>query len=75
MRRRRDPPDKRLDWRDPNMPCIRSGIIDGVKQTAEIKPEHIQQYYSIKLQRNKEVEPEWRNDPTYNLKKLKKAVD
>lgn len=63
MRRRRGPPDKRLDWRDPNMPCIRSGIIDGVKQTAEIKPEHIQQYYAAKVQQF--GYPEYKDDPSY----------
>lgn len=67
MRRRK--PDKRLNWRDPDMPCIRTGIIDGIKQTAEIKPEHVQQYYKQKLERYNQLEPDWRNDPTYNMKK------
>lgn len=74
MKRRKLPPDKRLNWRDPDMPIIRTGIINGVFQTAEIAPQHVQQYYQIKLQRNIDIEPNWRVDPTYDLKKKKKVL-
>lgn len=62
--KRRLPLDKRLNWRDPDMLVIRTGIIDGKQQTAEIKPKHVQQYYAIKLERANLLEPDFKNDPT-----------
>ena len=60
--RRQRPIDSRLSWRDPAMPVIgKSGReIDYRKMTlkAEIAMRHSD-------------EPEWKADPTYNLRKRK----
>ena len=67
--RRRKFIDKRLDWRDKDMPCIRLAKIDGKWQMAEFTPDQIQQYYQQKLESNSTIEPNWKEDSTYNLKK------
>lgn len=63
MRRRPQPPDTRPDWRDPNMPCFEHSKSRGmVEFTAEEKT----QISSQRLQFNA---PNWRDDPTYNLRR------
>ena len=69
MRRKHLQPDKRLDWRDKNMPCVRLAKIDGKWIMTEIKSEDIQKYYQRKLENNSTIEPNWKEDSTYNLKK------
>lgn len=54
-----------LDWRDENMPVVRYGIVDGVEGSHLIKPEHIQQYYIIKMNSVQYDPPTWKNDPSY----------
>lgn len=73
MRRKKLPPDDRLDWRDPNMPALRYGVVDGIEGMHEIKPEHITQYYHAKMHHPFNSAPNWKNDPTYNLKKNKNS--
>lgn len=60
-------PDRRLDWRDPNMPVID----DGVMRTAE-EFQHMRERSLIRSSigpTSNKLMPEWKNDPTYNLRK------
>jgi hypothetical protein len=61
--------DKRLNWRDPDMPVFRIAKIDGKWQMHEFSSDQIQQYYKQKLENNSAIEPNWKEDSTYNLKK------
>ena len=58
--RRQRPIDHRLNWRDPAMPVIgKSGReIDHTKMTIKAQ-----------LAMQQADEPEWKADPTYNLKR------
>lgn len=58
-RRKPLPPDTRLSWRDPNMPLIRKG--------REIDHKKMEIYAKLAIERS--PEPNWRNDPTYNMRK------
>jgi hypothetical protein len=62
MKRQPPKPDRRLDWRDPDMPVLgKSGnLIDHRKM--ELK---------AKMAMTSAAEPDWRNDPTYNLRRRK----
>ena len=73
-RRKKLPPDKRLNWRDPNMPVLRYGKVNGVIDTHEIKPEDIRAYYKAKLEQIGWQMPSWDQDESYwwNKKILKK---
>lgn len=57
------PPDNRLDWRDPNMP------IEG--KTKQHPPEL--RVKASRLSLANSIEPTWRNDPTYNLRRRRNA--
>lgn len=61
MRRHRKEPDKRLDWRDPDMPVLRA-MTTGME---EMTPEDESRYSADVMVRS--MEPTWRKDPTYNL--------
>lgn len=60
-RRRRNEPDKRLDWRDPDMPVLRA-MDTGMEA---MTPEDESKYSQMVMR--KSIEPDWRNDPTYKL--------
>ena len=62
--------DKRLDWRDPNMKVIRTGTVNGVFGVHEIEPKWITPYHARNLMQT--IEPNWYDDPTYNLRKGKR---
>ncbi len=64
MRTRRLPPDNRPDWRDPNMPVYVSTRSQGMVQW---DPARLQRAMAAKIALSDE--PDWRDDPTYNLKK------
>lgn len=64
-RRRRDPPDNRLDWRDPDMPCL--GWYKGVATVPEIVQREAA--YNIKFDYNKP----WHSDPLYFAAERKRA--
>lgn len=66
-RRRTREPDKRLDWRDPNMPVLRA-MDTGMEA---LSPEDESAYSADVMARS--LEPTWRNDPTYNLAKRQEA--
>lgn len=61
VRRRSKAPDRRLDWRDPDMPVLRA-MTTGMEEMA---PDDESAYSADVMQRS--LEPNWRNDPTYNL--------
>jgi hypothetical protein len=60
MKRRRLPPDTRLDWRDPNMPVLgKSG-----------RPiAHYKMQLKAQMSMDLSTAPSWRSDPTYNSKR------
>ena len=66
--KRRLPPDKRLDWRDPNMPVLRYGKFGDFIGTKEVSPDDITRYYKAKLEQMGYQLPDWKDDPTYFLK-------
>ena len=66
--------DVRLDWRDPNMPVLRYGKFGNFVGTKEVAPQDIQRYYAAKLAQIGSQMPDWKDDPTYDLKKKKKIV-
>ena len=68
MRRKKLLPDKRLDWRNKDMPCERLAFVNGKWQMQIFSPEDIQKYYQAKLENNSTIEPNWKEDSTYNLK-------
>lgn len=72
-RRRRNEPDKRLDWRDPNMPVLRPWEFpDGSKGLAEIPPQEESRHCHHQVNNGNPLAPEWFNDETYNLARRKR---
>lgn len=66
MARRRPPPDTRPDWRDPNMP-----VLAQTKRGLEVwDAERFRQAIAGRLAIC--TEPDWRHDPTYNLRRKPK---
>lgn len=64
---KRSPPDKRLNWRDPDMPVVRNyPMRDGSFKTI-VEPAFEQGFRQIMMERN--AHEDWRDDPTYNMKK------
>lgn len=64
---KRPPPDTRPDWRDPDMPVLVCTKSDGLIQW---EPERFQRAVAGRLAIC--TEPDWRNDPTYNLRRKPK---
>lgn len=65
MRRDRRPyRDDRPDWRNPNMPVL---IMHRVNGLVPVNPEFMSQVSRHKLAND--IEPDWRRDPTYNLRR------
>jgi hypothetical protein len=64
MKKSRPKPDTRLDWRDPDMPVI------GRKSGNHI--DHRKQTLVSQMSLAMSLEPHWRIDPTYNLRKKPK---
>lgn len=71
LKRARNQPDKRLDWRDPNMPVLMRVSYDKGQtfQLCEIEPVAVQKYYEQKIIVNSS--PSWRYDETYDMKRRK----
>ena len=71
--RRKLPPDKRLDWRDTDMPVLRPAMAEGDTEYKpyEFRPEWIQKYHQHAMTAPR-VEPTWKNDPSYNWAEKKK---
>lgn len=64
-------PDLRLDWRDPDMPVLR---LNANRRMIEVDPDWITQYYANKLSNPNYNAPQYKNDPTYDLKKSRKNL-
>lgn len=60
--RRQPPPDTRPSWRDPNLPVIG-------KSGREI--DHRKMETKAQMALVASAEPDWRRDPTYNLRRKK----
>lgn len=75
---KRTPPDKRLDWRDPDMPCIRFGIYpNGKLIELRVKPERVQEHHADSFDNSylNPDEPHFEIDPSYWWnKKYRKKV-
>lgn len=64
---RKRPPDLRLDWRDPAMPVLRDYRMgDGTRRTV-VDPDYEHRYREILIATS--IQPDYRSDPTYNLRK------
>lgn len=73
-RRRRQEPDNRLDWRDPRMPVLRRPWVE-VLGTFERREQMMTPEQSSELATESFREsdgPDWRNDPTYNLRRRRR---
>lgn len=70
-RQRKLSQDKRLDWRDPDMPVIRKVLIDNKPAVVEILPKKIEEYYFNKIFGAAYDAPTYRNDPSYWWRKKK----
>lgn len=65
--RRKQPPDTRPDWRDPNMPVLRDyKMIDGSKKEI-VDPDYERRYRAHMI--DAAPHENWRNDPTYNIRR------
>lgn len=74
MRRRRREVDKRLDWRDPDMPVLTlvkytHRFLPPKRIMEQVTPERMSQFSRQTLEAFTPLAPNWRNDPTYNLAK------
>lgn len=69
MRRRRQLPDTRLDWRDPEMPCLLKARHERTGQVVirEFSPEEAQ--YQAQHRLSNPFVPSFKHDPTYNLRR------
>ena len=64
---RRPKPDHRLSWRDPNMPVLRDyHMSDGSIRTI-VDPDYERRYREFLM--SDSILPNYKNDPTYNLRK------
>lgn len=70
MKRQR--PDTRLDWRDPNMPVLREYRMGDGSVKHLVDPNYEQRYRDMLV--HSASTPSWRDDPTYNLKRQKRAL-
>lgn len=73
MRRKKLPPDNRLDWRDPEMPVLRPAMAEGDKEYKpyEFRQDWIQKYHQNAMTAPR-VEPTWDKDPSYNWAEKKR---
>ena len=63
-RRAKLPPDKRLNWRDPNMPVLREMEFGwNEKRLVEVPPQEEQEYCASVIDRK--LSPSWKDDPSY----------
>lgn len=67
--KRKLPPDHRPSWRDPNLPCIRDYRFGDGSRKTEIDPDYERRYREMLMQTA--AHPNWRQDPTYNMRKDK----
>lgn len=68
MKRRQRKPDKRLDWRDPDMPVLRPWEEPwGAVVLKAIRPEEEQEFRDQMQHNGNPLAPGWRDDKTYNI--------
>lgn len=73
MKRSRKP-DRRPDWRDPNMPVMRDYTMgDGSTKTI-VDQDYERRYREHLLSLHDDTHPNYRDDPTYDLKKQRKRI-
>jgi hypothetical protein len=72
--RKRLPPDNRLDWRDPNMPCLRIAKPENDPNAPwgvyPFPPDTIHEYHKRAMV-SPRIEPTWKYDPSYFWNKKK----
>jgi len=62
--------DLRLSWRDPAMPVLRDySMLDDSKRRV-VDPDYERRYREMLMECS--ASPNWRNDPTYDLKRKRK---
>lgn len=67
MRRHKLPPDKRLDWRDPDMPVLRIAKPETPNAEWGVYPfpsDMIHRYHQNAMNSPRQ-EPMWKDDPSY----------
>lgn len=69
-RRRKLTPDDRPRWNDPTLPCIRDYRMANGERKTEVDPDYEHRYREMLVSASDN--PNWRNDPTYNLRKPRK---
>jgi len=76
MRRKKLPPDQRLDWRDQDMPCLRYGRRNEYEKfhMMVVPPDHIKEYYRRKIYESDGPfgPPDYKSDPSYWWNRKKK---
>lgn len=68
-RREARAPDTRPKWDDPDLPVLLQIEEDGTRKLEAFPPTEVRQYMKILHEIN--PEPNWRDDPTYNLQRKK----
>lgn len=68
MRRKKLPPDTRLDWRDPNMPVIDDGVI---KTPERFQWERTRSFVAASGTTGSRHFKNWKDDPAYDWGKGK----
>lgn len=58
------------DWRDPSMPVIRDYRFASGKHMTVVEPDFEQGFRGYMMSNS--VQPNWRDDPTYNLRKKRR---
>ena len=69
MKRRPLPPDTRPDWRDPDMPCVRTYTMTNGSILSVVDADFERRFREHLMQVS--VQPHFLSDPTYNLKRKK----
>lgn len=72
-RRRREEPDKRLDWRDPEMPVLRRFENNFGEVTIEpVSSDDEQAFHQDEMRTTNPGAPPWDWDPTYDIARRKR---
>lgn len=71
-RRRQREPDKRLDWRDPDMPVLRAMEYSWGVVLEPIPPQDESEHCASMVSNSNPMAPHWSRDPTYNLAKRRR---
>lgn len=64
---RKPRPDLRLSWRDPQMPVLRDYKMGDGSVKHIVDPDYEHRYREFMMHSSNAID--WRNDPTYNLKR------